>query len=119
MPSKIIPIFVSGVVLSFVIWQVKPPEDLSQASITQILLLFIPLISFFIFTVNLFLKFILKSIIVSLLLTTLLIFKALGLNPITLIAILGAVAATFKYLKKNQKNPYQAKIPKLSQLRKQ
>ncbi|OGE20123.1 hypothetical protein A3A14_01280 [Candidatus Daviesbacteria bacterium RIFCSPLOWO2_01_FULL_43_38] len=63
--------------LGAVIWQAEPPGNLSAATITQILLFFIPLFLFLTSLINLYTKFLLKSIILGLGLTLLLVLKAL------------------------------------------
>lgn len=77
--KKILPPFLFAFILGLVIWQVKPPESITQANLSQLTLFFVPLILFLTFLTNLYTKYILKSFIFSLGITLILILKALDL----------------------------------------
>lgn len=83
--KKYLPIPFSAVLFLIVVWQIKPPEALIQASLLQLVLFFLPIFFFFVFLTNLYFKFFLKSILVSLAIIVILVLKALnGLNLLSL-----------------------------------
>ncbi len=107
------------VVLGYVISQVEPPESPSSASVTQLLALFLPLLLFLMFSINLYFKHPLKSLGISAGVTLLLILQTLSmLNILSGGAIIAVVTFLIKSFK-NPKNDYQPKIPKLMPLSKQ
>ena len=104
----------------FVVLQIPYPESLTQANSIQIFPFFVSLYLALIFTLNIFLKNILFSSSICLGLIFLLILKALdSLNIVT--GILTAVATYLlaSYFRKAKKRNLtkQAKIPKLTSLR--
>lgn len=118
--KQIVPVLILGGILGLVIWQVQPPRSLATASIFQLLVFFLPFFLFLAFLINLYFQFILRSLLISLGITLLLILKSLNsLNIITVIIIVLAIILIFKSFKKPQKGFYQTKIPKLSRLQKQ
>lgn len=118
--KKLGPIILSVSLFALAVWEITPPEDLSQATPLQLAAFFIPLLCFLTFLFNLYFKFLAKSLAVSLVLTLLLVFKSLDLfNFISLAGAGIALYLVIKYIKTPSKSPMQSKIPKLSQLKKQ
>lgn len=125
--KRVAPSVISGLIFCLVLFYVKPPAPAEDTSIFQLLFLLLPLTSLVFFTLNLFLKSLFKSLIISLGLASFLILKTFNqLNIVTAPVILGLVIGVFKFPKKpkgrqkEMKNLfYQGKIPKLSKLGKQ
>lgn len=123
--KKLFPVFLFGLIFTLVIWQVQPPKHLISINFFQIILFFVPLFLFLLFLINLFVQFLVWSMVISLGLIFLLILKALGsLNPVTLILILTAAGLFLKSFKKPKKFglknlSYSAKIPRLTKLKRQ
>lgn len=118
--SKIIPILVSWGVFIYVILQVPYPETLTQASLLQILVFFIPLFLAFIFTFNSFLKNIFSSCSISLGIIFILTLKSLdSLNIVTSALTIIATSLLVSYFRKIKKRSLTnySKIPKLTRLR--
>lgn len=101
----------------FVLFQIPYPKSLTEASPFVILSFFAPLFLSLIFTFDLFLKFILRSILISFLIIILLILKGLDLlNLITGTALLLTAALSLIYSKKKSLTS-NLKIPRLKALR--
>lgn len=77
--KKLLPIIFLGLCLGLVVWFTKPPASLTNTNIFQFLLFFIPLFFLLTFIFNLFFNFFLRSLILSLGIILLLIFKSLDL----------------------------------------
>lgn len=105
--KKILPIIFFLLILSLIIWQVQPPSSLTSANALQVLLFFIPLFGLLIFTTNLIFGFYLKSLFVSLGVILLLIFQALSILNIFILAII--FIAIFLIIK-SLKNPEKKRI---------
>lgn len=102
-----------------VIWTIQPPSSLFTASPLQLGLFYLPLISFFYFLFNLYFSYLPRSLTAALGATIMLTLQSLNyLNFFTFFLVLALFLLTLKFLKKPQ-NTYAAKIPKLSQLKKQ
>ncbi len=81
---KIILSIISWLIFLGVVFSVEYPESLSNASVYQLAAFFTPLLSAIFFTINLFLKSLYKSFVLSFGLVLLLILKALdALNLVT------------------------------------
>lgn len=123
--KKLFPVFLSGLILVLVIWQIQPPKHLISINFSQTILFFVPLFLFLFFLINLILNFLLWNAVISLGLILLLTLKALGfLNPITFVLTLTAIGFFLKSYKRPKRFGlrnlfYSAKIPKLSRLKKQ
>lgn len=63
---KILPIIVPLLIIFFVIYYTKPPNTWKEASVFQILILFIPLLFTFTFFANLFLNYLPRSFVIGL-----------------------------------------------------
>lgn len=118
--KRLLPVLLLGLILGLVIWQTPPPASLTSASVLQLTLFLTPLFLLLTFLVDHFLRFFLRSLVVSLGLVILLVLKALdSLNIASLIMTVLAVVLIIKSLKKPKKLNYSAKIPKLTSLKKQ
>lgn len=118
--KKLIPVFIFTAIFGLVISQIQPPQSLPSSSPTQLLLFFLPLLLFLTFLLNLYYKFTLKSLLISLSIVALFFLKGFDLfNIFSVTAILAFIVLTLKFLKRPKKFDYQPKIPKLSQLSKQ
>lgn len=116
---KVIPALFFWGIFIYVILQVPYPNSLTQASIPQLLYFFIPLFLSLIFTLNIFLKSILRSILISFGIIILLILKALdSLNLVSALLTIIAVGLLFSYFKKPVLTSG-SNIPKLTRWRKQ
>ena len=113
--KKNLPLVFLGIILILVVWQVEPPKSLTSASLIQIIVFFLPFWLFLTFLINLFLKFLLRSLIISLGLTILLSLEALNFITIPIV-ILATVLTTLAF--KKPKNLKSVNIPSLK-LRKQ
>lgn len=122
--KKLLPTFLSVAVLGYVIYFVTPPKNWAEASISQILIFFLPLLSFFTFFTNLFLNNLARSFSLGLGLMVLIVLYSINqFNPVTagitlILAIL--LLVFFKFPKvRTQRNGLTSniKIPKLSRLR--
>lgn len=112
---KIIPTIVFWGIFVYVIFYVPYPESLTQVSLFQVLSFFIPLFLTLSFLLNIFLKFLTLSCILSLGIILLLILKSLAaLNLVTAGLTLLAIYLFLSYFKKNKKRLTSSiKIPKL------
>ncbi|MBI4035612.1 hypothetical protein HY383_01560 [Candidatus Daviesbacteria bacterium] len=116
---KIIPSIILWGIIIFIILKVPYPENIAQANLTHLAILFISLYLAMAFTVNIFLKNIFSSLSISLGLSLLLILKALdSLNLITGTLVVIAVGLFLSYFKKAKKKNLTKlpKIPKLTSL---
>ncbi len=99
------PLFFGGVFI-VVVLNVSPPSSLTTASISQLLLFFIPLFFLLTFTINIYFSFFIRSIIISLGITLLLIFKSLAiLNLVSTVLTISAVIFLVISFKKPAKTP--------------
>lgn len=90
--KKILPIIFFGSFLGLVVWFIQPPVSLTEASFFQAFLLFAPLFLLLTFIFNLFFNFFIRSLILSLGIILLLIFKSLDLlNFISSLLTISAV----------------------------
>jgi hypothetical protein len=112
--KKFIPIIFFGGIFIFVVLGIKPPISFTQASFSQILLFFTPLFLFFIFFLNLFFNFFIRSLIISLGLIFILIFKALDL--LNFVSILFTTLAII-FLIASFKKPVISNQPKIQNLK--
>lgn len=105
-------------ILAYVILQVPYPDSLTQSNTTQLLAFFIPLFLALNFTINIFLKFLIRSSLISAALITFLILQALQtLNLLTFILTSLAFGLLISYFKKKKGLTTSSKIPKLTSLR--
>jgi len=105
-------------VFIYVVFQIPYPESLTQASINQLLYFFIPLFLALIFTSNLLLKSILRSILISFGIILLLVLKALdSLNIVSALLTIIAVGLLISYFKTPTSLTSGSNIPKLRSLR--
>lgn len=117
--KRLLPALVFGSIFSLVVYSVTPPDSWSQASIFQILSFFVPLLFFLTFFINLFLKYIPYSFIISCGLTILLSLLSIGfLNPLSSILILLIIVLFIKLYPK-LRYPHisltrNSKIPKMT-----
>ncbi len=114
---KIIPALIFWGIFLYVIFQVPYPKTLKEANLIQLLSFFTPLFLALIFTLDLFLRFIFRSILISFTVIILLVLKdldTLGLiaSGITLIVLILSLI----YFKKTSLTS-SLKIPKLTALR--
>lgn len=93
--KRLIPLFLSLTTLSLVIYYVEPPRDYTwiNASNTQILIFFIPLLLTFTFAANLYLKYLPYSFIIGLGLMLLAAFQSLQAINITSVVLIVALTA--------------------------
>lgn len=118
--SKIFPALFFWGIFILVLFQVPYPESLTQASLFQILVFFIPLSLSLSFSFNLFFNFLTLSCILSLGIVLLLILKSLeALNLVTSTLTLLAIYLFLSYFQKGKKKRLTSniKIPKLKSLR--
>lgn len=114
---KILPaLFFWGIFISVVL-MIPYPETLTQASLFQSLIFFIPFFLALTFTINIFLNFLIRSILISATLIVLLILQALQtLNLLTFILTSMAFGLLISYFKKRKRLTSSSKIPKLISL---
>lgn len=99
----------------FVIFQIPYPNSLIQANMIQMLSFFFPLFFALIFTINIFLNFLIRSILVSSALIVFLILQALqSLNLLTFILTSVAFGLFISYFKKKTHLTSNLKIRKLT-----
>lgn len=117
---RIAPLIIFCTAFALVIYLVEPPKSITEAEVLQLILFFIPLFLLTSFALNLLLKFLLRSLIVSLGFMILLILKALdSLNLVTFsLTVLATVLLASAFKKKNSYN-YQGKFLKAAKLQKQ
>lgn len=116
--KKLIPVFFFAGIFALVLWQIQPPQSLTSATIFQILLFFIPLFLLFTCIINIYFDFFIRSIIIGLGITILLIFKSLEmLNIVSVVLTISAIIFLVVSFKK-PKRIQQSKIQSLK-LRKQ
>lgn len=117
---KVFPIFIFGGIFVYVLFNIPYPESITQATLFQLIIFFIPLFLAIMFTLNIFFRNILISGSASLGIILLLILKALdSLNLITgvlVIISIGLLISYFRKLKRKNLTNWR-KIPKLTNLR--
>lgn len=119
--SRIFPALIFWGIFILAIFQIPYPENLTQASLIQILAFFIPLFLASVFTLNIFLKNIFSAGSISLGVIFILILKALdSLNMVTSTLTIIAIAFLISYFRKTGKKSLTkwGKIPKLTRLKK-
>lgn len=104
---KIIPALVPTIVFwgifIYVVLMVPYPQTFTQANIIQLLSFFIPLFLALIFTINIFLNFLIRSILISATLIIFLILQALqSLSLLTFILTSCAFGLLISYFKKKR-----------------
>lgn len=117
---KIFPALIFWGIFILVLFQVEYPKSLTQASLFQILIFFIPLFLSLSFSFNLFFKNIYSSITMSMGVALLLILKSLdALNLVTGGLTILAIYLFLSYFRKAKKRGLTSsiKIPKLKSLR--
>lgn len=115
---KIIPALIFWGVFIYVIIYVNYPESLTKAAANQLLYFFVPLFLALIFTVNILLKSIIRSILVSFGVIILLVLQALdSLNIVSAGLTIIAVGLLISYFKTSSSLTSGSKIPKLRSLR--
>lgn len=83
--KKIVLILCCGLIFGVVCWTLEPPQSLAQATISQILLFFVPLFFLLALLINIFFGLFFRSLIISSGLIILLVLKSLDtLNLATL-----------------------------------
>lgn len=114
---KLAPSLIFWIIWILVIFQVPYPKSLKEANLIQLLSFFTPLFLALTFTLDLFLRFILRSILISFAIIILLSLNGLGLlNLVTSGLVLITLAITLIYFKKKRLTS-SLKIPKLKALR--
>ncbi len=99
-----------------VIFFIEPPKSWIEASSFQILILFIPLLGFLTFLINLFLNFLARSFALALGVFIIIATQALNqLNILTVILIASAIGLLLWLIPKSRLTKI-PKIPKLSRL---
>lgn len=118
--QRLLPTIFFAAIFGLVIWQVKPPQTVFDASLTQLVLFYLPLYLLLTSLTNLYFQFLPKSLIASLGLILLPVLKSLdSLNLVTFtLTIVSSILIT-KSFKKTQKTTFGREIPKLSRLKKQ
>lgn len=112
---KFIPALTFWGVFSFIIFKIDYPKSLTQATLFQLTVFFIPLFLALSFTINLFFKFLLFSFSISLGIIILLILKALdSLSIISTLLTTIAIFLLLSYFKQLEKkrNNIKTKIAK-------
>lgn len=113
----IIPALIFWVVFGLVILNIPYPQSLTQASAFQLIAFFIPLFLALIFTINIFLKFLIRSFLVSAAFIVFLTLQALqALNLVTFILTTVGVGLMLSYFKKKKQLTSSSKISKLPSL---
>ena len=114
---KIISALIFWGVFIYAVLMVSYPKTFTEANIIQLLSFFIPLFLALIFTIDIFLKFFIRSILISATLITFLILQTLQtLNLLTLILTTLAFGLLISYFKKKKGLTTSSKIPKLTSL---
>ena len=117
-------VIISFALLYLVVTRIQPPNSWNQASLWQILAIFIPLIATYLFSFNLFINHLIFSFIFALALFSITTFQALDALNITNSTIIILVTAfLIWFFKKNRFQQIRAKrltndsqIPKLTKL---
>ncbi len=95
--------FISWCLFSLAIWQIPYPDSLAQADYLQVLGFFVPLFLGLTFTLNIFLRFMLRSILISFTIIVLITLQALqSLNIITFGLTIVAFGLLISYFKKTK-----------------
>lgn len=117
--KKFLPIILPGLILTWVIFKIEPPKSITQASVLQILLFFIPLFLLIVFLLNLYLRFLVYSAIMAIGIIILLLLQALNsLNIVSAALVIIACALLLKSIQRPKNKIPLAKIPKLGKLAK-
>lgn len=104
-------------VFIFVIFFIDYPKSLTQASLFQVFPFFISLFLALTFTINIFLKFAVRSALISATIIIFLILQALQtLNLLTFLLTILAFGLLLSYFKKKKGLTSTSKIPKLTSL---
>ena len=112
---KMLPVLIFWLIFGYVVLMISYPETLTQANIIQLLYFFIPLFLALTFTINLILKFAVRSVLITLTLITFLILNALGiLNLVTFVLTPFAFGLFISYFKKKSNLTSNLKIRKLT-----
>jgi len=114
----LVPVFISWGIFIYVVLKVAYPESLTSANTFQIFSFFSSLFLSLSFTINLIVRFMLKSIIVSFGIILILVLKALNsLNIVSFLLTVIAFGLLLSYLKKpNSRLTTHSKVPKLRNL---
>jgi|SRR3989344_5911284 len=114
----LVPVFISWGIFIYVVLKVAYPESLTSANTFQIFSFFSSLFLSLSFTINLIVRFMLKSIIISFGLILLLVLRALNsLNLVSFALTIIAFGLLLSYLKKPKSRlTSRAKVPKLRNL---
>lgn len=119
--KKVLPVLIFAAILLGVIYLIEPPRSWGQASTFQILILFIPLLFFFTFFINLFLDYLPRSFALGLGLLMVAALKALDkFNILTLSLVALATALLVWFIPKSRLprlNRGLTKHPKIPKLR--
>lgn len=116
---KFIPALFFWGIFIYVIFVIPYPDSLTQTSVYQLLYFFTPLFLALIFTINLLLKSMIRSILISFGILVLLILKALdSLNIVSAGLIILAVGLLLSYFKPPKRLTPSSNIPKLTRWRK-
>ena len=111
--KKILFIVVCFGIITYIIIATPYPSSWQDASIAQILGIFIPLLIIFSLTIEFFLKYLPKSFILAMGFWLLIIFQALNvLTPLLVVAVL-ALSILLSRLYPKHKLNFRTKIPKL------
>lgn len=116
--KKILPVIFFGCLLGLVVWFTSPPASLTEASVFQLLLFFIPLFFLLTFTINLCFDLFSKSLVLSIGILLLLIFRSLDLLNIFSFLLISLATIFLAVSIKKSKTFGQPKIQSLK-LRKQ
>lgn len=117
--KKLLPALIFGLILGLVIHLIEPPKSLSQASLLQLGLFFIPLILLLTFLLNLYFRLWLKSLVAGMGIAILFLLQGGdNLNLLTGGLVFAITILVLKFIKKKN-HFYQPKISKLSRLYKQ
>ena len=115
--TSIVPALVCWGIFIYVILQVPYPETLTSANTFQIFAFFSAIFLAFSFTLNFFLGYMLKSIIISFGLILLLVLKALNsLNIVSFALTIIAFGLLLSYLKKQKRLTSHSNVPKMRNL---
>lgn len=122
--KNLLGVLLSTGILYLVLNYIEPPKSWQEASVFQILIFFLPLLSFFTFLINLFLKYIPRSFIGGLGLMFLVVLQSvdqINLISVPLVLALTIICAKlFPKLRFRKIKPYRLtrndKIPRISKL---
>lgn len=113
---RVFPVLIFFGILFFVIYFTPPPKTWQEASTTQILSFFLPLLAAFTFLVDLALNYLPRSFAIALALFLVVFFQALGiLNLLTALLIAAGCVLLLKFIPAKRLTTT-TKIPKLTKL---